>query len=143
MSGKGRAVLLVGLLALSCSDPDVPEHEVFVSSDCSGTSESARFRFPETDFETNCSGGILSGSCTTNRSVGVKLSGDLAVESFVLTGLEETGPQRYELTLPDEQGGRGTWCGWYVNAELEPTEGAVTQCYFGAALCYAELDVER
>jgi hypothetical protein len=143
MRGKGPAALMLGWLAWGCSDPDVPEHDVFVSSDCSGASQSARFRFPETDFETSCSGGILSGWCTTNESVGVKQSGDLEVESFVLTGLEETGPQRYELTLPEDDGGHGAWCGWYVNASLEPTEGAVTKCYFGEVLCYAELSVDR
>ncbi len=55
----------------------------------------------------------------------VKQSGELEVERFVLTGLEESGPQRYELTLAD-----GTWCGWSVNAELEPYEGPVTRCYY-------------
>jgi hypothetical protein len=143
MRGKGLAALMLGSLVVGCSDPDVPEHDVFVSSDCSGVSQSARFRFPETDFETNCSGGILSGWCTTNESVGVKRSGDLEVERFVLTGLEESGPQRYELTLPDDEGGKGTWCGWYVDADLQPTEGAVTQCYYGSAPCSAEIDVDR
>jgi hypothetical protein len=143
MRGKGLTALLLGLSGAGCSDPDVPEHEVSVSSDCSGVSQSARFRFPETDFETNCSGGILSGWCTTNDAVGVKQSGDLEVESFVLTGLEDSGPQRYELTFPDEEGGKGTWCGWYVNANLEPVEGAVTKCYFGSGPCSAEIDVDR
>jgi hypothetical protein len=133
---------LLGLLALGCSDPDVPEHDVFVSSDCSGVSQNARFRFPDTDFETNCSGSLLSGWCTTNEAVGVKKSGDLEVERFVITGLEESGPQRYELTLPDDDGGRGTWCGWYVNEGLELTEGPVTKCYYSSAPCSAELRVD-
>jgi hypothetical protein len=138
MRAQGLAALVLASLASGCSDPDVPEHRALVSSDCSGATQSARFLFPETDFETSCSGSILSGSCTTNESVGVKQSGDLEVERFVLTGLEETGPQRYELTFPD-----GTWCGWYVNAELETTEGPITDCYFGEHLCSAELHVDR
>ena len=137
MRGQGTALLLA-FLAGGCGDPDVPEHRVLVSTDCNGAPQSARFRFPETDFETSCSGGILSGTCTTDKSVGVKQSGDLEVESFVLSGLEETGPVRYELILLD-----GTWCGWSVNAELEPDEGPVTRCYYSDSLCSAELDVDR
>jgi hypothetical protein len=138
MRARDLALLLACVLALGCADPDVPEHRALVSTDCNGASQSARFLFPETDFETSCSGGILSGWCSTNESVGVKQSGDLEVERFVLTGLEETGPQRYELTLPD-----GTWCGWYVNAELEPYDGPVTRCYYSESLCSAELRVDR
>ncbi len=60
----------------------------------------------------------------------------------MITGLEESGPQRYELTPPDDDGGRGTWCGWYVNEGLELTEGPVTKCYYSSAPCSAELRVD-
>lgn len=137
MRAQGPALLLA-FLASGCADPDVPEHRALVSTDCNGATQSARFLFPETDFETSCSGGILSGSCTTNESIGVKQSGELEVRRFALTGLEETGPQRYELTLPD-----GTWCGWYANEELELVEGPVTRCYYSDTVCSAELRIDR
>jgi hypothetical protein len=85
--------------------------------------------------------------------MGTKLSGDLEVEHFVLQGLEDEGPTRYELTLPpppleDENSSSGsahsyTWCGWDVTGDLELEDGPHTDCYYAGAPCSADLQIER
>jgi hypothetical protein len=139
---------MIALFAAACTH-QVPEHEVLVTSDCNGPVRSARFQFDAMDFETNCTGGFLEGSCETNEGVGRRLSGDLEVHRFTLEGLEEFGPSRYVLTLPKSEDPSGTandvygdiWCGWYVDESLEPEEGSRQPCYYAPRACWAEIEV--
>lgn len=139
-------VFVLALTVTACGH-DVPEHDVLVTSDCNGPVRSARFHFEALDFETNCSGGLFSGTCSTNEGVGSRRSGDLEVQDFVLEGTEDFGPSRYVLTMPkkapnyDDAYQAYVWCGWYVNESLEPEEGKHQSCYFSAEPCWAEIEV--
>jgi hypothetical protein len=144
-----RSSLSIAIFLVACGH-DVPEHDVVITSDCNGPVRSGRFHFDALDFETSCSGGILSGSCSTNVGIGKQISGDLEVDQLILEGLEEFGPSRYVLTLPRDQEPMATdldlhpfiWCGWYVNESLEPEEGKRQDCYYSPSPCWAALDVE-
>jgi hypothetical protein len=139
--------------ALGCSEPQVPSHDVVVTSDCRGQPETARYHFSEMDFETTCFGGLLSGSCDTTYDEGQLVWGDIGALYFRLAGTEEFGPSRYELEVvpaghtaaeyvvfdPDN---RTIWCGWYVDADLHLLpDDAEPSCYYTPMPCSVELDV--
>jgi hypothetical protein len=146
-----RGGLLLGVsLVLGCA-ADAPAHDVLIVSNCNGPERSGRFHFPDTDFETHCSGGLLSGSCTTNFASGTRVEGEIEISSLRLTGLEEFGPSRYELTFehpegdydPSPYGWRPIECYWYRD-DNEPKYddvGELHDCYFSARGCWAELDM--
>ncbi|HKU36990.1 MAG TPA: hypothetical protein VJR89_02550 [Polyangiales bacterium] len=143
-------MLLIGYVCAACGH-QVPDHDVVVTSDCRGETETARYHFDAMDFETSCSGGLLTGECNTNSGTGRLLSGDIGAVDFFLTGLEEFGPSRYETSIvpaghsADEYkvfdpNHRLIWCGWYVDENLNQTEdGDERSCYY--ADCSAEIEV--
>jgi len=146
MSKRAR-ILGLTLAVTACGDPDVPEHEVRVTSDCSGDVKWALFHFAAIDFETSCSGGLFESTCSTNVGHGERRSGTLTVHDFTLEGLETSGPSRYVLELPRSEAASDDdfrpfiWCGWYVDASLHPTEGKRQDCYYSAEACWAEIEV--
>lgn len=144
--GAWLCLLLVSACCVGCSH-DVPEHDVVVSSDCSGASQSARFHFEATDFSTNCTGGLLSGTCSTNEAKGQKVSGELDSAELVIEGWEDFGADRYELRLrPPSAADIAPYepirCSWAVDESLELTDGDVTPCYVSSQPCEARIDIE-
>ncbi len=140
-------LLILTPFVVSCAGHDVPDHDVVITSDCNGPTRSGRFHFDAFDFDTQCSGGILSGSCTSNIGHGILTEGDLEIESLELTGWSHAGPFRYELTMPPTISTTSyqnyIWCGWYVNDDLELTTTAKQDCYFATAGCWAQLDIQK
>ena len=143
-----RALLVFGLAAAGCGY-QVPEHDVVVTSDCRGAVQASLFHFEAMDFAGGCGAGF--SGCGWTAGEGRYVSGDLIAESFILTGTAELGPMRYELEMvpPGHDAGeyelfdpnnRLTWCGWYVDADLKPEDGARRTCY-ASEPCFAELDV--
>jgi len=138
-----RLVFALIFLTFGCGH-DVPEHDVVVSSDCSGTLQSGRFHFEAWDYDQSCSGDWMNGNCQWDDEPAKKLSGDLEPERFVLQGYEGEGASQYVLWLnPPVAGGELIWCGWYTTDDLELKEGSHTACYFSETPCTADLRVER
>jgi len=141
---KCAAFLLPILVVAGCGH-DVPEHDVVITSDCNGPLRSGRFHFDAFDFDTQCSGGILSGTCTSTIGHGILTEGDLKINALELTGMSHFGPSRYELTLPPTVSNYPVedyiWCGWYVNDDLELTQAAKHECYFATTGCSAQLEI--
>ena len=138
-----RVVLAVICVTFGCAH-DVPEHDVVVSSDCSGTLQSGRFHFEAWDYDQYCSGDWLNGSCQDDDEPASKLSGDLEPERLVLQGYEGEGASRYVLWLnPPVAGDALIWCGWYTTEDLELKEGSHAACFFSETPCSADLRVQR
>ena len=138
-----RVLLAVIGLTFGCAH-DVPEHDVVVSSDCSGTLQSGRFHFEAWDYDQHCSGDWLNGDCQNDDEPAHKLSGELEPERFVLEGYEGEGASRYVLWLnPPVEGDQLIWCGWYTTEDLELKEGSHTACFFSKTPCSADLHVQR
>jgi hypothetical protein len=148
----GCAPLLLGLLLASCADPDAPEHDVLIRSNCNGDERTGVFHFPDTDFESHCSGGLFSGDCSSTRVEATQLDGDLVINQMVLSGSSEDS-MRYELLLDHPEGdvdpypAPGThethpiYCSWYRfddNPALSEV-GKRTDCYYSGNQCWAEL----
>jgi len=138
-----RVVFAALCLTCGCA-PDVPEHDVILSSDCSGTLQSGRFHFEAWNYDQACSGDFLNGTCEYDDEPARKLSGDLEPERFVLRGYEGEGASQYVLWLnPPVAGDELIWCGWYTTADLELKEGSAAPCYFSETPCSADLRIER
>lgn len=139
-------VLLIGCVCTGC-ESQVPEHDVIVTSDCRGETETARFHFDDLDFETSCSGGFLTGWCYTNSGKGRLVSGDIGAPELILDGWEEFGPSSYEATIVSEEQSpdgdpedRTIRCSWAVDANLAQTFPDQQHCYPD---CSAEIEVVR
>ena len=130
----------------------MPEHDVVITSDCRGENETARYHFEAFDFETSCSGGLLTGSCNTTIGEGVLVSGNVGAIYLRLTGTDTFGASRYESEIVPaghsaseykvfDPKNRPVWCGWHVTEDLEREKQEEGPCFY--ADCSAEIEIRR
>lgn len=141
---------LTALLVLACSTSacgtHVPEHTVWLVSDCNGPERAGLFRFPATNFVTTCSGEEW-GDCSTSSAVASQISGELEVQRLELEGYEYSGPFAYRVRFdyPADAPPRAEYgvldyieCRWSTSDEHDEV-GEVQDCY--RSQCQAQLSV--
>lgn len=142
------AALVASQLLAACANPDAPAHDVLIRSTCNGEERSGVFHFPDVNFDPSCSGGLFTGTCSSNHAEGTQLDGDLVVKQLRLTGSSEDS-MRYDLWFDHPRGdfdpspyeNRPIECYWYrFDDTPRLTEvGKRTDCYFSNEGCWAEL----
>jgi hypothetical protein len=131
----------------------VPAHEVDVWCDCSGEPLRGRYAFDDHSFETTgCSGGFLTGSCSTTIAEGRRVAGDNVVERIYITGYERSELYEYELMIRPQPGqivdapgasDARIRCTVYRDDETgaHSSLGEKVDCYFSKTPCQARVDI--
>ncbi len=141
---------LVVLFVLCCSTSacgaDVPAHTVQIVSNCNGPERVGLFRFPESNFDTSCSGD--GWDCESSSPVADRISGDLEVRRLRLEGFEHSGPFAYWVTFDRPENDIAPYpyewvdfiqCRWFTYDDQHDEVGERHDCFYSR--CSAELSI--